>query len=521
MEEVSYRTITAHRTDNETMELHCGPVVANPPDTTGAKPQATAKRSLKFGSHSHSNDEEPLTSPRSGNHNDFSRGTLVVGEEETSSVGVQSMMYSERASPDPHRHMEIRLRVRTNVPPVAENLTNRHSFLVCLFFQSIASRALILDHRDEDEEAENEHDFFMESAALQDSQSQFQGGDFSSGIVQHMALPTGCWTMAFSTRAEILATGLQNRVEFWETVHFTLMYSLPQTSKVSAIQWCPGSALVPRGGPGMGDCKEEQQKQQQLLLPPLRLWEAQIEFVAVAGLDGHVGVYQLEKSLVEFKGTQTIHEFQVEGEVRCMTFQPLGQQHGGGAILAVGDKQGTVTIVTLYYDRDRGRIVATSPMFLHFPEDTVLGLDCYVGDQPFLVAGTKSGRVAVYELHRTNANVGTSELVCGDEIWSTQRGGSVRAVVVSPDGKFFSFGGYDKTLVRVDRRLLAVVRELSLQGTINTIASDPLNRFLVVGCRDKSLTIFDTSTFFPIKRLSTPGWVTVSVALLGIMKELE
>lgn len=37
---------------------------------------------------------------------------------------------------------------------------------------------------------------------------------------------------------------------------------------------------------------------------------------------------------------------------------------------------------------------------------------------------------------------------------------------------------------------------------------DPLDRYLAVGCRDKSFTVFDTSTWFPIKHIHTPGWVT-------------
>jgi WD40 repeat protein len=79
---------------------------------------------------------------------------------------------------------------------------------------------------------------------------------------------------------------------------------------------------------------------------------------------------------------------------------------------------------------------------------------------------------------------------------------------MSIDGSKILFGGYDKRVVLVDTKLFAIVYDLSLDGTINTIALDPLGRFFVVGCRDKSLTFFDTSTCKPIKRFQTSGWVT-------------
>jgi WD40 repeat protein len=328
-----------------------------------------------------------------------------------------------------------------------------------------------------------------------DSLHGFQGGDFSSGKVKHINLPTGCWTMAFSVGAGILATGLKNRVELLETANFSLLCSIPRTAKVSAIQWCTGLALL------WGEKARKRPSDQN------HHGFEDGEIVAVAGLDGHVGVYHLDPSLVEFKGTQTINEFQVDGEIRCMTFKPLVN---GGAILAVGDKQGKVTLVTLSHDEENGEIAATYPIVIDFEGDAVLGLDCHVGEQSFLAASTKSGKVIVYELVISKGKIGSHYVAFGNEIWSIQRNGSVRSVLITSDGKYLAFGGYDKTLVRVNLSLLAVVRELNLQGTINTIASDPLNRFLVVGCRDKSITVFDTSTFFPIKRFETPGWVTVS-----------
>lgn len=53
----------------------------------------------------------------------------------------------------------------------------------------------------------------------------------------------------------------------------------------------------------------------------------------------------------------------------------------------------------------------------------------------------------------------------------------------------------------------AIVRSLSLDGTINVCAWLQ-NRYLAVGSRAKSLTLYDTSTFLPIITVHTAGWVT-------------
>jgi len=117
-----------------------------------------------------------------------------------------------------------------------------------------------------------------------------------------------------------------------------------------------------------------------------------------------------------------------------------------------------------------------------------------------------------------------------------QRNGTVRSVVFSEDGTQMALGGYDKSLISLNVELWKVNRELKLQGTvscvkmstpakvpaihtlnpvlfsplvqINTISFDPLGRYIAVGCRDKSLTLFDTTTFIPVKKIHTPGWVT-------------
>lgn len=399
------------------------------------------------------------------------------------SEGITSM-YSERSqTQNQHRHMDVQLRVSQKKKK--KSFIFIHPYSSSSFAQSIASQP------------SGDHLSMAEVVPPYDSHRQFEGGDFSSGKIKHIALPTGCWTMAFSTRANILATGLRDRVEFLETVNYSLLCSVPRSDKVSAIQWCSGSDLswgIEESNKLFGSSKKLYHRFQDG------------EIVAVAGLDGQVAMYHVDPSLVEFKGTQTIYEFSVDGEIRCMTFKPVGN---GSVVLAVGDKKGKVTLITLSYDEASGQIIPTFPIVVDFEGDAVLGLDCYIGEQSILVAGTKSGKMVVFELIVSKGVAGAHFVACGEEIWRTQRNGSVRSVMISGDGKYLSFGGYDKTLVQVNLSLLAIVRELDLQGTINTIASDPLNRFLVVGCRDKSITVFDTSTYFPIKKFDTPGWVTV------------
>ena len=47
-----------------------------------------------------------------------------------------------------------------------------------------------------------------------------------------------------------------------------------------------------------------------------------------------------------------------------------------------------------------------------------------------------------------------------------------------------------------------------LTEQVNTIAFDPQGRYLGVGCRDKSFTLFDTSTYVAVKTFHTTSWVT-------------
>jgi WD40 repeat protein len=280
-----------------------------------------------------------------------------------------------------------------------------------------------------------------------DSLNGFVGGDFAAGKLKDIRLPTGCWAMAFSERADILAVGLKDQVDFLETTNYTTIYTLPRTDKVSAIQWCRGSALCPKTTLAMINDKDSD--------------DLGGDLIAVSGLDGRVALYQLDLDLLELQGVQVLHQFNVHCQVRCMAMRPLGN---GKLLLAVGDKQGRITLTTLMRGDD-GQVDGSCSVVVDLEKDPVLGLDIHA-ERSILAASTKSGKVIVNQLFMTKHRTGKTYAVCSSRLWTTQRSGAVRAVVIRRDGKQIAFGGYDKTLVLVDTNLYAVVRELTLGGTV-------------------------------------------------------
>jgi WD40 repeat protein len=323
--------------------------------------------------------------------------------------------------------------------------------------------------------------------------------------------------IGYSLRADILAVGLKGRLDFLETQNYTTIHQVQRTDKVSAIQWCPGSALL--CGITATNFKSKR-KTVDNNHPSTRLVGAS-DLVAVAGLDGQVSLYQMNVTSLEFEGADTLYEFYVDGQVRCMAMKPM-ERMPGFLLLVVGDKSGCITLCTLFRDEDGEggkRIVASREAILVEKNDPVLGLDIFVGNDKssmIIAYGTKSGIVNVQALEWQGKRI-----VPGRRIWSTQRSGPVRSLIISKEGRKILFGGYDKRVVLVDTKIFAIVRDLPLDGTINTISLDPLDRFFVVGCRDKSLTFFDTSTCKPIKRFPTPGWVTsISWGVPGVWADV-
>ena len=335
--------------------------------------------------------------------------------------------------------------------------------------------------------------FRNETSGHFDTSGGFVKGDFSAGKIKDIKLRLGCWVMSYSLRADILAVGLKNRLNFLETRNYSRIYSLPWSDKVSAIQWCYGDALNPR------ITQQDSEKIETATTDASGKY-----LIAVGGLDGHVAVYHLDASLLELEGVHLVHEFYVKGQVRCMSMKPIG---GGTLVLAVGDKRGRITLATLSHD-EHGLPPAVNNSLTTIPMDSILGIDMHP-ERRVLAVCCKSGKVIVYRLY-TGYKIGKRQAVCGPQVWRTQRNGPVRAIKISKNGNRLAFGGYDKSVVLVDTSLYAIVRELTVQGTVNTIEVDALERFLAVGCRDKSITFYDTTTYRSVKRFQTPGWVTVS-----------
>jgi WD40 repeat protein len=300
--------------------------------------------------------------------------------------------------------------------------------IICIFKQSVASISL-----DEDD-------------TPFDSIKGFCDGDFGSGKVKNIRLPTGCWVMAYSERATVLAAGLNERLDFFETQNYSVIYSLPRSDKVSAIRWFRASALS-KTTTSVKDCVYNRQDEDE-------------EIMAVAGLDGQVSVYSVSIPLLELQGVRLEHEFQVHSQVRCMALEDFGE---GSLLLAIGDKLGKVTLSTLRRDEE-GRVAETHRTTLDLGKDPVLGLGIRV-ERSILLATTKGGKVIVYGLN----GIGSRGVEFGEVIWTTQRNGPVRAAIISKDGKQLAFGGYDKSVVLVDTDLWAIVRVLSLEGTVSNL----------------------------------------------------
>mmetsp|Transcript_12248 Transcript_12248/g.35536 ORF Transcript_12248/g.35536 Transcript_12248/m.35536 type:complete len:1610 (-) Transcript_12248:86-4915(-) len=345
--------------------------------------------------------------------------------------------------------------------------------------------------------------------------SGFCNGDFASGKVNNIRLKadSSCWVIAYNNSSSVLAVGLEDRVDFLETKNYTVMHSIPFSGNVSGIKWygaevLDGGSLV---APAVSSTSWKDSKRS--------LYDINRgELVAVCGLNGQVNVYHVYIPLLELRGATPLHSFHVAGEVRSMVMQYMPKHDV--LIVAVGDTTGKITLSTMTKDvgsvflKETNKVVEDKGL-----NNSILSLAIHSSETTdFLVSTCKDGTVAVDELfHHVPSSIldGLSMkdhtagfISFGESIWCTQRNGPIRACVVFQDGSHLAFGGYDKTLVIVDIDLWAVVREMPLQGTINHVSFDRLNRYMVVGCRDKSITMFDTSTYVAIKRWETSGWVT-------------
>lgn len=305
--------------------------------------------------------------------------------------------------------------------------------------------------------------------SMENTLSGFVDGDFASGKVRDIPVD-GCFVMAFLPKAySLFAVGARKTVDFYETTTYTIAYRFERDTQVSALQWLP---------------LEDHTSQKHLGR----------NYLAVGDLGGTVSLLQVDEEVLEMYGPTVVHTFQVNDQIRAIDLKWIGNT----LLLAVGDKGGNITFTS--YTKQLEPLM-TNHVVQQFKGNRVLSLSLN-SEHRYLGVSTMNGDVCVYPLEEDSLRYSAEPL------FQYQRRGAVRSVAFSPDGSLFAFGGYDKTVVLVDTKLWAVVRELKLEGTINVLEFDPGERYLAVGTRDKSFVVFDTSTFAPIKRFNSPGWVT-------------
>jgi WD40 repeat protein len=253
----------------------------------------------------------------------------------------------------------------------------------------------------------------------------FVNGNFASGKIRDLPV-SGCHIMAYLANATVLAVGLANCLDFYETGNYSLMQSMDRSDTVSAIKW----------------------------LPKAGNWS----LLAVAGLDGVVSIFRLDVELLEMNSPTLLHEFRVNGQVRALDLAFFGKLDRS-LVVAVGDKTGRVTFASYGPDFEHidTQAVDQQPM-------GVLGLSICAG-RGVIVISTKAGDVIAHGLRREY----TGAVRMDKELWSMQRSGPVRSVVFSEDGTQMAFGGYDSTVVLVNVELWKVNRELPLQGTVSRL----------------------------------------------------
>jgi len=349
----------------------------------------------------------------------------------------------------------------------------------------------------------------IEMLTVDDPVSGFIDGNFSYGKVKDLEMPASCYAMNFNVDSTILAVGLNEGkgVAMYESQTFTLLYTLERSDTVSALDWVPnpfadedqkfsrassqGSITSDRANPINSSSK--------------RLF-TRSQFLAVGGFDGVVTIYEISlESLM--KGVVTILcDIRVQTEVYDVAFL---KDHGSLYVpdplaLVIGEMNGTISV----FETDgRGDILKLkSARMIDTHKSAVLSLTFgFEADSMILVCGTKDGLIRANEFSFSKS---TNEYYLSSVLFEFQRTGAIRCVKFNHDSGMLIAGGYDKKVSIIDTILWKVVREIRVDGTVNTIEFDPAYRYLMLGTRSKDLIIFDTSTLQQIKVLHASSWVT-------------
>lgn len=367
----------------------------------------------------------------------------------------------------------------------------------------------------------------------------FVDGDFRSGKVQDLQLESKCWVTAHAS--PLLAVGTATSLQFYDTTQqsFALIHQVPVECIISALRWIDPQKAKTKTATSFEQpeevvCKTDEDDHTENTEERSSFSNSTTRMLlATARLDGSLCLYNIDLDILETQGPSLLYWSATNRQqIRCLDAGYLSLANHDMLLLVAGDKQGSITVTRFavgppsdkshHKENDDGDTPAPKLIkeeAFHVdrarPEHAVLGL---VMDtkRSLLVTTTKGGWVQVHHLVRRLFT--TPDRSMQDEpIWSMKRNGAVQSATFSACGTL-AFGGYDKTVVLVDTEQWIVARELQLQGTINTIEFDPQGRYVGVGCRDKTFTIFDTSTYVGIKVIHTPSWVT-SISWLAVERD--
>ena len=255
----------------------------------------------------------------------------------------------------------------------------------------------------------------------------------------------------------LLAVGTKTSLQFYDSSNFALVHELLVNEIISALKWIvPSSDDKTSGNDGS-------------------------MLIATTSLSGRLCLYSVDLEILESQGPSLLYSSKNADGVQIRSLDAGFDRYAGRSLLLLvaGDKSGAIMTATFttqhgqppHLLQERTLAVSTSESGARPAKgDSILGL-AICTQRGFLATSTKGGLVQVHNLaHRLFAEQQQSY----EPLWFLQRNGPVRHVTFSKnDSDLLAFGGYDKTVVLVTTGLWAVARELTLQGTVRTLPSQP------------------------------------------------
>uniref|UniRef100_A0A7S4HP16 Ion transport domain-containing protein n=2 Tax=Odontella aurita TaxID=265563 RepID=A0A7S4HP16_9STRA len=311
--------------------------------------------------------------------------------------------------------------------------------------------------------------------------SGYVNGIFLEGKTREIIPPTDCFAMKFNPDSSLLAVGLRNGegVVIYETKYFSVLRILEQEDTVSAMDWIPFPSLgKTRSGARPGSC-----------------------MLAVGGFDGVVIVYAMNSELIELEGISTVQKVRMDSEIRALKFtKPKVVDSGelSHVQLAIGEKNGKLSFLSAGENTSNNEATVQS---IDRMKSSILAIEFSL-DMKLMAFGTKDGQIRANMLNEEKARFTVGHRFC-----EIQRNGAVHCLAFSADSLQLYAGGYDKSVAVIDTHVWDIMREMEVEGTVQALEYDPLGRYLAVGSRVRSLTLYDTSTLHSVKEFHYSGWV--------------